>query len=192
MRISLCETISSAEKRSSNTGLKICTCCRAICARRRRRISSSLLPLNMLPVMTSIQPWVGERKGTSISGLRAQGVAPSRSHSRLILAGFGAHADAVAFVDKRRHLHHEPGFGHRRLHLSAGGGALDPRGRFRDKEINGGRQIDSDRLITVKLHLYERIGLQVADRIAEHFTVDVDLLVVCCVHEVKRVAVAVE
>jgi hypothetical protein len=28
----------------------------AICARRSRRISSSLLPLNMLPVMTSIQP----------------------------------------------------------------------------------------------------------------------------------------
>ena len=47
-------------------GLKICTFCRAICARRSRRISSSLLPLNMLPVMTSIQPacWV---RGTSMA-----------------------------------------------------------------------------------------------------------------------------
>ena len=40
-------------------GLKICTLWRAICARRSRRISSSLLPLNMLPTMTSIQPWLG-------------------------------------------------------------------------------------------------------------------------------------
>src|SRR5579885_3099107 len=38
------------------SGLKIWTFCRAICARRNRRMSSSLLPLNMLPAMTSIQP----------------------------------------------------------------------------------------------------------------------------------------
>src|SRR6266404_9422316 len=38
------------------TGLKICTRWRAISARRRRRISSSLLPLNMGPQITSIQP----------------------------------------------------------------------------------------------------------------------------------------
>ena len=37
-------------------GLKIWTRCRAICARRSRRMSSSLLPLNMLPQITSIQP----------------------------------------------------------------------------------------------------------------------------------------
>src|SRR5687767_15143508 len=40
------------------TGLKICTFRRAICARRSRRMSSSLFPLNMLPTMTSIQPWL--------------------------------------------------------------------------------------------------------------------------------------
>ena len=57
--ISLCETISSSLKRLSIAGLKICTCCFAICARRSRRISSSLLPLNMLPVMTSIHPGFG-------------------------------------------------------------------------------------------------------------------------------------
>ena len=59
MRISLCETIASSAYRVSSAGLKICTRWRAICARRRRRISSSLLPLNMLPTMTSIQPWLG-------------------------------------------------------------------------------------------------------------------------------------
>src|SRR5690242_3196169 len=38
------------------TGLKICTRCRANSARRRRRISSSLLPENIGPTTTSIQP----------------------------------------------------------------------------------------------------------------------------------------
>src|SRR5215510_294011 len=37
-------------------GLKICTRCRAISARRKRRISSSLLPENIGPTTTSIQP----------------------------------------------------------------------------------------------------------------------------------------
>ena len=37
-------------------GLKIATCCLAICARRIRRMSSSVFPLNMHPTITSIQP----------------------------------------------------------------------------------------------------------------------------------------
>jgi hypothetical protein len=52
----------------SIAGLKICTFCRAICARRSRRMSSSLFPLNMLPTMTSIQPCPGWRT-TSIFDL---------------------------------------------------------------------------------------------------------------------------
>ena len=59
IRMSLCETMWSSLKRLSMSGLKIWTFWRAICARRSRRISSSLLPLNMLPVMTSIQPCCG-------------------------------------------------------------------------------------------------------------------------------------
>ena len=59
IRMSLCDTMWSSLKRLSMSGLKIWTFCRAICARRSRRISSSLLPLNMLPVMTSIQPCWG-------------------------------------------------------------------------------------------------------------------------------------
>src|ERR1700688_2380291 len=38
------------------TGLKICTRCRAISARFKRRINSSLLPENMGPTITSIHP----------------------------------------------------------------------------------------------------------------------------------------
>src|SRR6266481_188962 len=56
MRVSLWETIWLFEYLWSSMGLKICTRWRAISARRRRRISSSLLPLNMGPQITSIQP----------------------------------------------------------------------------------------------------------------------------------------
>src|SRR6267143_4374449 len=51
-----CETISLAAYRSSMAGLKICTRCRAISARRSRRINSSLFPENIGPTTTSIQP----------------------------------------------------------------------------------------------------------------------------------------
>ena len=54
--ISLCEVTCASPKRLSIAGLKTCTRCRAIWARRTRRISSSLLPLNMLPVTTSSHP----------------------------------------------------------------------------------------------------------------------------------------
>ncbi len=50
------DTMWSRPKRSSMIGLKISTRWRAIWARRSRRISSSVLPLYMLPTMTSIQP----------------------------------------------------------------------------------------------------------------------------------------
>src|SRR5713101_873741 len=51
-----CDTISFAAYRASIAGLKICTRWRAISARRKRRISSSLFPENIGPTMTSIQP----------------------------------------------------------------------------------------------------------------------------------------
>src|SRR5678810_87533 len=117
----------------STDGLKIWTFWRAIWARRSRRISSSLLPLNMLPAMTSIQPWCGCWRTTSMSD------------PRLILPGLCAHADLVALVDKRRHLHHQPGLERGRLHLRAGRGPLDARHRFRDDEIDRRRELDADR-----------------------------------------------
>src|SRR6185503_9938425 len=40
------------------TGLNTCTLCRAMRARRSRRMSSSVLPLNMEPVITSMEPQV--------------------------------------------------------------------------------------------------------------------------------------
>jgi hypothetical protein len=59
MRSSEWETIWSLAKRSSMPGLKISTFWRAIWARRRRRMSSSVFPLYMLPTITSIQPEFG-------------------------------------------------------------------------------------------------------------------------------------
>src|SRR5215217_3931682 len=55
-RISECETIWLSENLESNSGLKTCTFCRAILARRRRRMSSSDLPENIEPAITSTQP----------------------------------------------------------------------------------------------------------------------------------------
>src|SRR6185436_20940232 len=55
-RISEWETIWLSEKRESNSGLKTCTFCRAIFARRKRRISSSDFPENIDPAITSTQP----------------------------------------------------------------------------------------------------------------------------------------
>ena len=109
-------------------GLKICTRWRAICARRSRRMSSSLLPLNMLPVMTSIQPGapcdgffqrVNENRyrrmptasyhwETSVGcdGIHSSFVvrqsAQVWSGAALILASLRVDADDVAGVDERR------------------------------------------------------------------------------------------
>ncbi len=68
IRSSLCETMASFAYRSSIAGLKISTRCRAICARRRRRISSSVLPLYMLPTITSIEPVPGKLRVGSFMG----------------------------------------------------------------------------------------------------------------------------
>src|SRR3954471_15009550 len=56
MRRPACETMSVAWNRPSIAGLNTATACRAISARRRRRISSSLLPENIGPPTTSSQP----------------------------------------------------------------------------------------------------------------------------------------
>src|SRR5213595_2573495 len=56
--------------RSSRWDLKTCTRLRAMMARRTRRISSSLLPLNITPAMTSIHPplWWNGPLGPLTSG----------------------------------------------------------------------------------------------------------------------------
>src|SRR3954471_21932805 len=113
-------------------GLKICTLRLAIWARRSRRISSSLLPLNMLPATTSIQP-APARCATSTSDLLQ------------VLAALRADADHIADADGRGTLHDQPGLERRRLDLRAGGGAVDPRHRVHDLQLHGHRQLDADR-----------------------------------------------
>src|SRR5262245_15915335 len=115
----------SPANRSSTRGLKSWTFWRAIWARRTRRISSSLLPLNMLPVMTSIHPdrgcgvWFMFR-GMACAGsglLGALDVGP----------GAGIDPDPVAFGDEGWHLHGQARLRGRRLVLVGNRGALDRR-----------------------------------------------------------------
>src|SRR3954463_10586112 len=108
------------------SGLKIWTFCLAIWARRSRRMSSSLLPLNMLPVMTSIQPCSGAFRTISIDGL----------HAALVFPGFGVDADPVPLVDERRHVHDQAGFERRRLDLRARRCAFDAGHRFLHRQID--------------------------------------------------------
>src|SRR5215204_4811128 len=125
-------------KRLSNSGLNTRTRCRAIWARRSRRISSSLLPLNMLPVITSIQPWFGRRLTTSI----ATDPSPSPPlRARLILAGFRVHPHPVSRRDERRDEDGQPGLERRRLQLRVGGRALDGGYRVLHHEIDRRRQL---------------------------------------------------
>ncbi len=56
MREASCETMCTVSYRVSVAGLKMPACLPAICTRLSLRINSSLLPENMQPQMTSIQP----------------------------------------------------------------------------------------------------------------------------------------
>src|SRR3954466_4947986 len=133
-------------------------------------MSSSLLPLNMLPVMTSIQPCCGLLT-TSIKDSEAF------SRSRLILSGLGADPDLVAFVDKRRHLDNQAGFERCRLDLRAGRGALDAWDCLLDEEVHGHGQLDAHWLDLVELDADDGIGDEVVLGIAEGLARNVDLLV---------------
>src|SRR5713226_6997265 len=71
-------------------GLKTCTRFRAMVARRRRRISSSLLPENMGPQITSIQP----RLPVTIS--------MSATQIERLAARWNLYRDLVTFLDQLR------------------------------------------------------------------------------------------
>src|SRR5262249_42407263 len=78
-------------------GLKICTRCRAISARRRRRISSSLLPENIGPTTTSIHPMLPFTISTRLSLLSTADFSTARS-----LAG-PIHISIVERCEPRNH-----------------------------------------------------------------------------------------
>src|SRR3954447_5791636 len=133
-------------------GLKVWTFSRPIWARRSRRMSSSLLPLNMLPVMTSIQPaWA--RRMSSTLGL---GRRPARSGAALVLARLGVDADDVPGVDERRHRDDDAGLAGRRLGLRRRRGALDAGRGVDHLEIDRRGQLDADRIAFVELDLDRR------------------------------------
>src|SRR5436190_5911834 len=174
-------------------GLKIWTFRFAICARRSRRISSSLLPLNMLPATTSIHPAPAlcatsiSSRGASPLGLPYTLARCARSHLQLllILAVSRADPDRVADVDVGRDVDDQPGFERRRLHLRARGGAVDGRRRVDDLQIDRDRQLDADRLLAVELHRDFHVGQDVVGVVAEDLTVEVDLLVTARAHEME-------
>ena len=58
MALASCDTTSISWYRVSILGLKISTFCLANCARFKRRISSSVLPENILPHITSMLPFL--------------------------------------------------------------------------------------------------------------------------------------
>src|SRR5439155_1507696 len=115
-----------------------------------------------------------------------------KSDSRLIFAGFGVDPNLVPLVDEGRHLNDEAGFERGRLDLRARRRALDSRRRLLDEEIDGGRQLDSDRFDVVELDANDRVGHEIVDRLAQRFVRDVDLLVGRRVHEVIMVGVVVQ
>ena len=135
------------------SGLKIWTFCRAICARRSRRISSSLLPLNMLPVMTSIQPrrrcgnresdesddrasWLTSRHLRLATGTRPVSVL-TRTLSPSLTNGGTWMTRPVSSVAG--------------LTCALAVAPLMPGHRFLDHQIDGRRQLDADRLDVVEL-----------------------------------------
>src|SRR5258708_1938715 len=173
-------TISSAEKRASIRGLKICTFWRAIWARRTRRISSSLLPLNMLPTTTSIQP-VEARPGFG-------GVTRALLDPLDVRPALGVDLDPVPLGDEGRHVDDEAG-----LHL--GGlahvrdrGALDRGLRLHHLHVHRARQLDSHGAPLVHLDLQLEAREQVVDRVAPHLGREAHLLVGLVVHDVVHVA----
>src|ERR1051326_3685243 len=115
-------------------------------------MSFSALPLNMVPLFPSIQPCSGALRWISISFRSTDSITRGWSRTRppsdaaLVLAGFGVDADAVAFVDERRHLHDEAGFERRGLHLRARGRALDAGHRLLHDEIDRRPQLHPDRV----------------------------------------------
>src|SRR5262245_50301780 len=113
-------------------------------------MSSSLFPLNMLPVMTSIHPTWGLRRTSSME-LRAA----------LVLAGLGVDPNQVAGVDERRHRDHEAGFDGGGLDLRARRRALDPGRRVEHLEIDRRGELDADRRAVVELHLDRRFGQEI-------------------------------
>src|SRR5579859_2978136 len=84
-------------------GLNICTRWRAISARRSRRISSSLLPLNIGPQITSIQPRLPRIAFifSPLSLLLQTADAPCPTPSLLLLSHAVRHASrARCYIDK--------------------------------------------------------------------------------------------
>src|SRR5438132_10538801 len=91
-------------------GLKISTFWRAICARRSRRISSSVLPLYMLPTITSIQPeWGNGSVGSDmVDGRYSGGPGGVNGADAIAMCAIAARVLACAARRTRHGTHLRP------------------------------------------------------------------------------------
>src|SRR5579863_383726 len=102
------------------------------------------------------------------------------------------HFDFLAFVDERRNLHYQAGFGSRGFGDAAGGRALQAGLGFDHGENHGLGKLDAYGLAVEKLDFDFEVGDEVLHGVAQDFLGEVGLLVVGRVHEVVAVAVSVE
>src|SRR5262245_38480928 len=110
-----------------------------------------------------------------------------------VLARTGVDLDAVARVDEQRHLHDSAGLSGSRF-LGAGHSvALHARFGLGNRQLDRGRQIDTDNFVLVHLQHRGVAVLQIQHRVAQGRGLDVHLVVGGVVHEdVMVFALAVE
>src|SRR5437879_13158559 len=87
----------------------------------------------------------------------------------LITAVASADPNLLALVDKRRHLHHEPGFHFGGFGDVRYGCALEPGFSLDNREIDARRQLDAHGLALVELHIDLELRHQVFHALAQVF-----------------------
>src|SRR6266567_5413909 len=74
-----------------------------------------------------------------------------------ISAFAGIHADLLAFIDERRHLHHQPGLELGGLGDAGSSSRLEPRLCLYDGQFHGSRQLNAHSLAVMVTHLDEEV-----------------------------------
>ena len=116
-------------------------------------------------------PWQrAERAPAMCRGLCFADVGSGAGH---VGAFGGVDADFFAFVDERRDLDDEAGFGGGGLGDGAGGGGLDAGLGLDDGHLDDGGELDADGLAVVEGDGDEQVGREVFDGVAEGVALEV-------------------
>ena len=114
-----------------------------------------------IPAM--LRQWYGRdlRSTPHWARLDAQVESAGGLDSACLIGRFGRrNPDLLALVDKRRHLHHQPGLQLRGLGDIRNRRALHPRLGFDHGQIHRGRQLHADRLAFVELDVHLQVRRQ--------------------------------